>query len=681
MFVPFARLLRMWDERPEDFDEYEVHSLHWVFKWMSSGMLDQPHVPLASIEKWLGEMEHRYRLAGHSERAVRSAEFSVAAHLGDLARAERAYAAWLAADRDDMADCHACELHGQGWWQAERGRDAEALRLWAPVLEGEFTCAHEPHTVLASSLTPLLRLGRTDEARAHHLRGFRLVRGMESMRGAYADHVEFCALTRQRGAGPGAARGATGVLHGHRAAAQQAGLPQRGDTAHGAPRRDRPRRPAGARTGRPDVDGTRTRRTHACGGPRPGRPFRRAKRHLVRQRPGTRAYGAAPPGGPAAARGAYDGPPALRAHGAGAGRRDRERAGPAGPAGRGTPDVGHPAAERHGGLGGGRARRRGRRAGRPRPRGDRRPRGDGPGPGGRRTVRTGRRAVRGGGRPRRGTGGTHACGVRTRSDGRVDEALAAVAEPYDGVLALYAEDAHRRTADGVRADGAGADPDAAGPGRRRTGGWDGWRNGCSPTPRRAVRELLPWSAGTPGTTCGLAARGAEAQAMLAELAMRRGDLEGAVDLFGRADGRLRGGRTAVVRGGVRGAAGGAGPSPGRHRRERSGRCGRPWSTAEPHLEAVGRAQLHLQLAEVLGGRGLFVGGRGARPGGGALGRRGGRGPDATAPGPGSSSAGSCCAGPVGRGRGGAGVGAARPETPRRTATGRSSRRSGGSATV
>lgn len=195
MFVPFARLLRMWDERPEDFDAYEAHALHWVFKWVSAGMLDQPHVPLASVEKWLAEMEHRYRLAGHSERAVRGAEFTVAAHIGDLARAERAYAAWLAADRDEMADCEACELHGQGTWQVRRGRDAAALGLWRPVLEGELACAHEPHSVLAASLLPLLRLGRADEARAHHLRGFRLVRPMESMRSAFAEHVEFCALT------------------------------------------------------------------------------------------------------------------------------------------------------------------------------------------------------------------------------------------------------------------------------------------------------------------------------------------------------------------------------------------------------------------------------------------------------------------------------------------------------
>ncbi|MEU4096217.1 tetratricopeptide repeat protein [Streptomyces sp. NPDC026673] len=194
-FVPFARLLRMWDERPGDFDGANTHHLHWIFKWVANGMLDQPDIPLASIEKWQREMEHRYRIAGHSERAVRQGEFRIARHLGDTARAAAAHAAWLAADRDSMADCHACELHGQGNWQVECGRDAEALSTWEPVLAGQYTCAHEPHNVLASSLLPLVRLGRLDEARAHHLRGYRLVRSMESMRGAVAGHVEFCALT------------------------------------------------------------------------------------------------------------------------------------------------------------------------------------------------------------------------------------------------------------------------------------------------------------------------------------------------------------------------------------------------------------------------------------------------------------------------------------------------------
>ncbi|MEU5403130.1 tetratricopeptide repeat protein [Streptomyces sp. NPDC005963] len=195
MFVPFARLLRLWEEHPEDFDAQQTHSLFWMFKWVSSGMIDQPHIPLASIEKWQAEMERRYRLAGHSERAVRQGELRIARHLGDRERGARAYAAWLAADRDDKSDCHACELHNQGAWLAQLGQDEAALESWRPVLEGDFTCAHEPHAVLAESLLPLLRLGRTDEARAHHLRGYRLVRPMESMRSAVAEHVEFCALT------------------------------------------------------------------------------------------------------------------------------------------------------------------------------------------------------------------------------------------------------------------------------------------------------------------------------------------------------------------------------------------------------------------------------------------------------------------------------------------------------
>ncbi|WP_369360563.1 tetratricopeptide repeat protein [Streptomyces sp. cg2] len=193
--VPFARLLRMWDERPEDFGGPALHRLHWQFKWMVYGLVGNPDIPLVSVRRWLPDMERHYRLAGHSPRPVRAAEFYLAQHIGDEAAAVRLLTEWNAADRDRMSDCLACELNEQGEWHAESGDDERALDAWAPVLNGEQSCAEQPHHILALSLLPLLRLGRFDEARRNHLRGYRLARGNGSLVPAIARHVEFCALT------------------------------------------------------------------------------------------------------------------------------------------------------------------------------------------------------------------------------------------------------------------------------------------------------------------------------------------------------------------------------------------------------------------------------------------------------------------------------------------------------
>ncbi|MEW1722258.1 tetratricopeptide repeat protein [Streptomyces sp. NPDC093109] len=201
MLVPFARLLQEWDRDPSAFDAGETHTFYWMFKWASSGMLTLPEMPLATVEQWLAEMERRYRTAGFTERAVRQAEFSLAENTGDKERAARAFAAWTAAERDRMADCHACELNDQGTYWADRGDDEKALRTWEPVLAGRSHCAEEPHRVLSQSLLPLLRAGRPDEARTHHLRGYRLVRGDESLLASIGRHIEFCALTGNEGRG------------------------------------------------------------------------------------------------------------------------------------------------------------------------------------------------------------------------------------------------------------------------------------------------------------------------------------------------------------------------------------------------------------------------------------------------------------------------------------------------
>ncbi|UFR02051.1 tetratricopeptide repeat protein [Streptomyces sp. Go40/10] len=602
MFVPFARLLRMWDERPEDFDEYETHSLHWVFKWMSAGMLDQPHIPLASIEKWLGEMEHRYRLAGHSERAVRSAEFSVAAHIGDLARAERAYAAWLAADRDAMADCHACELHGQGVWQVRCGRDAEALQLWRPVLEGEFTCAHEPHTVLASSLAPLLRLGRLEEARAHHLRGFRLVRSMESMRGAYADHVEFCALTgnearglellaerpayftdtghprsrldflavvallmdrltelglgAQRVPGPAGRTWTARELAAH-ARAEATDLAERFDRRNGtsavgdrirARMAQRPleeRLPLGVRTGRPAPAAAPVAAVPDVPG-EPGLPdlpalLAEARRLSQTLRPHALQAWAA----------------VARAAGDGAGLEPRDRAEIADHEAMARGPEGLPLFERAADL-----------------------YAEAGDPGEALAARA------------------RAAYIRALA-GEVDAALAAVTELYDQVLALYADEGTgvRQTASVVMSRARvlmrRVHEAAAG------GGQDAAR--AVAEAEAAVREVPALVEGCGGDDVRLAARAAEARAMLAELAALTGDAERAAELF-------RCSADAYVAAGlpwfaveyevqVAALAHQAGDLAGAEQALRAA-----LEHGGPYVEPVGRAQLHLQLAEVLGGR-------------------------------------------------------------------------------
>ncbi|WP_282700972.1 tetratricopeptide repeat protein [Streptomyces sp. CC219B] len=599
MFVPFARLLRMWDERPEDFDAYEAHTLHWVFKWMSSGMLDQPHIPLASVEKWLGEMEHRYRLAGHSERAVRSAEFSVAAHVGDVERAERAYAAWLAADRDSMADCHACELQAQGSWQAERGRDERALELWRPVLEGEFTCAHEPHTTLASSLAPLLRLGRVDEARAHHLRGFRLVRAMESMRGAYADHVEFCALTgnEARGLELLAERPAYFTDTGHPRSGLEflsvVALLMERLTGLGLGEQRVPGPAGRAWTARELAAHARTEalglaarfdRRNGTSHISERARARMAQEPLVERLPlGVRSARAATAAVPVAAVPAQDEPveadlPTLlatarrlsdtlqpqaveawaavarAAEGVELDVRDRaeiadHRAMELGPEG---VELFERAAELYaqaGDLGESLAAR------------------------------------------------TRAAYVRALT-GRVEEALAAVAGPYDEILALYAEDAT-----GLRQTAAVLMGRARVLMRRVHEADEPLDPAVVAAAEAAAREVLALVEGHTGDDVRLASRAAEAQAMHAELAALAGEVATAAELFARAAAAFVGAGlpwfAVEYEARVAGLAHHLGDTAEAERALRAA-----LEHGGPHLEPPGLAQLHLQLAELLGGRGL-----------------------------------------------------------------------------
>ncbi|CAM4281464.1 hypothetical protein NONI108955_18885 [Nocardia ninae] len=198
--VAYGRLLRIYDEFPAELGSL-THSVHWYLKWMTWGLIDNPAVPPTTVYRWFDELENRYRQRGYSLRPVLALRAELARKLGDAEHGALLHEEAMAAPRDGMSDCDACERNEWGTGRAALGDDAGALAHWQPVIDGDRVCAEEPHRVLAQALLPLLRTGRVAEARGAHLTGYPLVRHNDSLRPSVALHIEFCALTGNEGRG------------------------------------------------------------------------------------------------------------------------------------------------------------------------------------------------------------------------------------------------------------------------------------------------------------------------------------------------------------------------------------------------------------------------------------------------------------------------------------------------
>ncbi|MEW2136529.1 hypothetical protein AB0892_07965 [Streptomyces sp. NPDC005409] len=197
--VVFARVLKLWDSAPASFSRWEAHQVFWRFKWVTTSLLEVPEVPLAAIRGWIDQMRTRYAAAGHGMQPVAAMGYHLARHTGEgLADA---YDLWATRPRTELSDCEACEIRHFAGHQVAAGDDAGALETWLPVLGGATGCTEEPQMSQARALLPLLRTGRTDEARSHHLTGYRRVRGNTGMQDEVGLHLEFCALSRNEGRG------------------------------------------------------------------------------------------------------------------------------------------------------------------------------------------------------------------------------------------------------------------------------------------------------------------------------------------------------------------------------------------------------------------------------------------------------------------------------------------------
>ncbi|MEU3371125.1 hypothetical protein ABZ734_11695 [Streptomyces sp. NPDC006660] len=197
--VAFARLLKLWDTAPGSFSQWEANQVFWRFKWVTTSLLQVPEVPLAAVHGWIDQMRTRYQDAGHGMQPVAAMRYHVARHTGTGVAG--AYDLWATRPRTELSDCEACETRHFAVHQVAAGDDAGALDTWRPVLTEDKGCTEEPQMSQARALLPLLRTGRFDEARSHHLTGYRRVRGNPGTQEEVGLHLEFCALSRNEGRG------------------------------------------------------------------------------------------------------------------------------------------------------------------------------------------------------------------------------------------------------------------------------------------------------------------------------------------------------------------------------------------------------------------------------------------------------------------------------------------------
>ncbi|MFF4364192.1 hypothetical protein [Streptomyces sp. NPDC001604] len=191
--VVFARLLTLFDEQPDLFDDRLRHQLFWRFKWVAHALRQLPEVPLASLRQWLTEMRDRYEKAGLGLQPYYGQAYQLAAHVGE--DTSLAYELWAGRTRTRLSDCEACEICQRALHHLGAGDDERALRAWEPVLAGKESCKEEPARSASYALLPLLRTGRADRARELHLAGYRSCRRNPSMSEEVGRHLEFCALT------------------------------------------------------------------------------------------------------------------------------------------------------------------------------------------------------------------------------------------------------------------------------------------------------------------------------------------------------------------------------------------------------------------------------------------------------------------------------------------------------
>ncbi|MGH3417717.1 MAG: hypothetical protein ACRDSS_14700, partial [Actinocrinis sp.] len=109
MVVSFGRAWRIWQTRPEAFDDYLRFRFREHFQHVIDVLNEDERVPAAEVDRLMDEMDAFYRAGGYSLRAVYRSRYWIHRRRGETEAATQCIEALLAEDGDSGASCDACD--------------------------------------------------------------------------------------------------------------------------------------------------------------------------------------------------------------------------------------------------------------------------------------------------------------------------------------------------------------------------------------------------------------------------------------------------------------------------------------------------------------------------------------------------------------------------------------------
>lgn len=158
--IMFPEYMALFDKHP---DKHEVRSFMIAFKWIIENVLSFYQISSEMIENYFEEFKKRCEMYGYSLRTYYMKKM-LFYNDADPEKARSLHEPFRSAERDDLSDCHACEISHDISMEFRYGSAEKAVAMLNDMLEQGISCAEVPHVTYGSCVEHFTKTGMLSEA-------------------------------------------------------------------------------------------------------------------------------------------------------------------------------------------------------------------------------------------------------------------------------------------------------------------------------------------------------------------------------------------------------------------------------------------------------------------------------------------------------------------------------------